>query len=104
MSNALFPSTKRTKKCEAPILRACALNTLHLMNLREIDWRIEPLDHVIVGIDAGLAAIDERLDTVEWFGGDDTRWHAEFGTILVRPNPDGAADGSPSVMFTMSIP
>jgi len=53
------------------------------MNLREVDWRIEPLYDVIVGIDAGLAAIQERLDTVEWF--DDATYHAEtlFGLGFV---------------------
>ena len=52
---------------------------------REIDWRIEPLRNVIVGIDAGLAAIHKRLDTEEWFDGVSAREYAEplFGLGFV---------------------
>ena len=32
------------------------------MNIHEIDWRVEPLHDVIVGIEAGLAAIGQRLE------------------------------------------
>jgi len=46
-------------------------------NFCEIDWRIKPLHDVIVGIDAGLAAIQERLDTEDWFDGISAREHAE---------------------------
>jgi hypothetical protein len=55
------------------------------MNFREIDWRIEPLHDVIVGIDAGLAAIHERLDAEEGFDGISAREHAEplFGLGFV---------------------
>jgi hypothetical protein len=35
------------------------------MHIREIDWRIEPLHDIIVGIDAGIAAVRERLDAEE---------------------------------------
>ena len=35
------------------------------MHIKDIDMRIAPLHDVIVGIDAGLAAIHERLDTEE---------------------------------------
>jgi len=31
------------------------------MNIHAVDWRIESLHDVIVGIDAGLAAIHEHL-------------------------------------------
>ena len=37
------------------------------MQIYEIDWRIEPLHDVVLGIDAGLAAIHQRLDTEEGF-------------------------------------
>jgi hypothetical protein len=55
------------------------------MNLRKIGWRIEPLHDVIVGIDPGLAAIRERLETVEWFDRIHAREHAEplFGLGFV---------------------
>jgi hypothetical protein len=46
------------------------------MNLWEVDWRIAPLESVIVGIGHGLAEIRERLDTEE-FDGDDACEHAE---------------------------
>jgi hypothetical protein len=47
--------------------------------------RIEPLHDVIVGIDAGLAAIYERLDAEEGFDGISAREHAEplFGLGFV---------------------
>ena len=32
------------------------------MNIHEIDWRVEPLHDVIVGIEAGLTAIRQRLE------------------------------------------
>ena len=32
------------------------------MNIHEIDWRVEPLHDVIVGIEAGLATIRQRLE------------------------------------------
>jgi hypothetical protein len=47
------------------------------MHIREIDWRIVPLYDVIIGIDAGLAAIHKRLDTEEWFDGISAREHTE---------------------------
>jgi hypothetical protein len=55
------------------------------MHLSEIDWRIGPLHDVIVGIDAGLAAIHGRLDTEEGFDGISVREHAEplFGLGFV---------------------
>jgi len=37
------------------------------MHFREMDMRIGPLHDVIVGIDAGVAAIHERLDAEEGF-------------------------------------
>jgi hypothetical protein len=45
------------------------------MNIRAIDWRIEPLHDIIVGIEAGLTTIRERLEE----GGDGitARDHAE---------------------------
>ncbi len=55
------------------------------MHIREIDWRIEPLHDVIVGIDAGLATIHERLEAEEGFDGITAREHAEplFGLGFV---------------------
>jgi hypothetical protein len=55
------------------------------MHIREFDWRIEPLHDVIVGIDAGLAAIHERLNAEEGFDGISGREHAEalFGLGFV---------------------
>ena len=47
------------------------------MHLREIDWRIKPLHDVIVGIGAGLAAIQKRMDDEEGFDGLSAREHAE---------------------------
>jgi hypothetical protein len=47
------------------------------MHVSEIDWRIEPLHDVIVGIDAGLAAIGERLTNEDGFDGLFAREHAE---------------------------
>ena len=46
-------------------------------NFREIDYRIEPLHDVIVGLDAGLTVIHKRLDTEEWFDGIWAREYAE---------------------------
>ncbi len=55
------------------------------MHLHEIDWRIEPLHDVIVGISAGLVAIHGRLDTEEGFDGITAREHLEplFGLLFV---------------------
>ena len=55
------------------------------MHLHEFDWRIEPLHDVIVGIDAGSAAIKERLHTEKGFDGISVREHAEvlFGLGFV---------------------
>ena len=55
------------------------------MHIDEIDWRIEPLHDVVVGINAGLAAIHERLNAEEGFGGVTGREHAEplFGIGFV---------------------
>jgi hypothetical protein len=55
------------------------------MHFREIDTRIEPLHDVIVGIDAGLAAIHERLGVEAGFDGISAREHAEplFGLGFV---------------------
>jgi hypothetical protein len=55
------------------------------MHIREIDTRIRPLHDVIVGIDAGLAAIHGRLDCEEGLDGISAREHAEplFGLRFV---------------------
>ena len=55
------------------------------MHLNEIDWRIGPLHDVIVGIDAGLAAIHERIESEDGFDGISARGHAEplFGLGFV---------------------
>lgn len=42
-----------------------------------LDMRIDPLHHVIVGIDAGLAAIQTRIDCIEWYDGLHARDEAE---------------------------
>jgi hypothetical protein len=47
------------------------------MHLQEIDWRIEPLHVVIVGIGAGLSAIQKRMDAEEDFDGLSAREYAE---------------------------
>jgi len=47
------------------------------MNLQEIDWRIGPLNDIIVGISAGLAAIQKRMNAEEGFDGLSAREHAE---------------------------
>lgn len=46
------------------------------MNIHEIDWRIGPLEDIIVGIDAALAAVRERLEA-EKTDGLDALGHAE---------------------------
>ncbi len=55
------------------------------MHIGEIDTRIGPLHDVIVGIDAGLAAIQQRLDSDDGFDGISAREHAEplFGLGFV---------------------
>ena len=55
------------------------------MHVSEIDWRIEPLHDVIVGIDSGLAAASERLANEDGFDGLTVREHAEplFGLGFV---------------------
>ncbi len=55
------------------------------MHFREIDWRIGPLYDVIVGIDAGLTEIHERMDAEEGFDGISAREHVEplFGLGFV---------------------
>jgi len=46
------------------------------MNIHQIDWRVEPLHYVIVGIEAGLAAIGQRLEEEDG-DGITAREHAE---------------------------
>ena len=55
------------------------------MNVHEIDWRIDPLYAVIVGIDAGLASIGARIDREPGFDGLTASEHAEplFGLGFV---------------------
>jgi hypothetical protein len=55
------------------------------MNLREVDWRIAPLHHVMVGFEAGLDAIRELSDVAEWFDASHASEHAEplFGLGFV---------------------
>jgi hypothetical protein len=55
------------------------------MNVYELDCRIDPLYAVIVGIDAGLAAIGNRIKEEEGFDGLTARCHAEplFGLGFV---------------------
>jgi hypothetical protein len=47
------------------------------MNIHEIDWRIDPLYDVIVGIEAGLKAVEQRLEGEEGFDGVTANEHAE---------------------------
>jgi hypothetical protein len=49
------------------------------MNIDEIDWRIEPLHDVIVGLDAGLEAIRKRSEEEEYF---DAGWALDFAEPL----------------------
>ncbi len=69
----------------AAVAELGTLGTGAHMHLSEIDWRIGPLHDVIVGIDAALAAIHERLDSEDGFDGISAREHAEplFGLGLV---------------------
>jgi len=55
------------------------------MHLQEIDWRIGPLQDIIVGIGAGLVAIQKRMDAEEGFDGLSAREYAEplFGLGFV---------------------
>jgi hypothetical protein len=39
------------------------------LKLYEVDWRIDPLEHVVEGIDAGLAAIGAQIRGPEWYDG-----------------------------------
>jgi hypothetical protein len=48
------------------------------MIMQEIDWRIDPLYAVVVGIDAGLAQIVSRIDNEDGFDGITAREHAEW--------------------------
>ena len=65
--------------------RLIGRNKMMSPNFHEIDWRIQPLRNVIVGINAGLAAIQKRLDTEGWFDGIWAREYAEplFGLGFV---------------------
>jgi hypothetical protein len=47
------------------------------MNIHEIDWRIDPLYDVIVGIEAGLKTVEQRLEDEEGFDGITANEHAE---------------------------
>lgn len=47
------------------------------MHIREVDWRIDTLEYVVVGIDAGLAAIDARIGNPKWYDGGDALDDAE---------------------------
>ena len=47
------------------------------MTFDEIDWRIEPLHDVIVGIEAGLRAIQQRMEEEEGFDGLFAQEHAD---------------------------
>jgi hypothetical protein len=47
------------------------------VNIHEIDWRIGPLEDIIVGIDAAITAVRERLDAEE-IDGLEAREHAEL--------------------------
>ena len=51
----------------------------------EIDFRIDPLRDVIVGINAGIAAIRKRVDNGGWFNGLHGLEYSEplFGLSLV---------------------
>lgn len=46
------------------------------MNIHAVDWRIEPLHNIIVGIEAGLTIVRERLEDGE--DGITAREHAEM--------------------------
>ncbi len=39
------------------------------MNIDEFDWRIGPLERVVVAIDEGLAAIGAQIGDPEWYDG-----------------------------------
>jgi hypothetical protein len=39
------------------------------MIIDEVDWRIGPLERVVVGIDAGLDAIKAQIGNPEWYDG-----------------------------------
>lgn len=55
------------------------------MHSREFDWRIEPLRDILSGLAAGLAAMDERIDSEDGFDGVSARDHVEplLGLALV---------------------
>jgi hypothetical protein len=47
------------------------------MNIQVIDWRIKPLEQIVAGIDAAIAAVRERMDS-EGIDGLEGRDLAEF--------------------------
>lgn len=49
------------------------------MNIDEIDWRIEPLHDVVLGLDAGLEAIRKHSEREGYF---DSTWELEFAEPL----------------------
>lgn len=55
-------------KCDVKRYSSNYGNWTH-MHIREIDWRIDTLEYVVVGIDADLAAIDTRIGNPEWYDG-----------------------------------
>jgi hypothetical protein len=66
--------------------------------------RIGPLHDVIVGIEAGLAAIQKRLDTEEWFDGIWAREYAEplfgLGFVAVQTYAIGTVSDLNSVRMS----
>jgi len=79
-----------------------------MTTFREFDTRIDPLHDVIVGINAGLASIQERLDTVEWFDGIFAREHAEplfgLGFVAAQTYALGTVSDLNSIMMSRLKP
>jgi len=48
--------------------------------------------------------VRKRLPRVRGEGNEQKTMNAHLSPLSERPNPDGAADGSSGVMFTMSMP
>jgi hypothetical protein len=78
------------------------------MDVSELDWRIEPLHDVIVGVDAGLAAICERLANEDGFDGLFAREHAEplfgLGFVAAQTYAVGAVSDLNSVRMSRGKP
>jgi hypothetical protein len=78
-------------------VRLCTKKEKDTLKFHEVDWRIHSLEHVVVGIDVGLADIEARIGDPEWYDGVHACGNAEpllglgfvaFQTYAVRARAD----------------